>query len=55
MGHPEFRWTPLHGRPTCLLEVIVQALWKHRIMLYVVTITTATFVVSLFTLFGVSL
>ncbi len=50
-----FRWSPHHGKPTCVLEEIVQTVWSHRISLYTALVATTTLVLMLLTWFGVTL
>ncbi len=43
-----FRWTPMQGKASCALEHTAQAVWTHRIALYIALVTTLTLAVMLF-------
>lgn len=45
-GYP-FRWQPKHGEPGCFGESVTQALWRHRIALYIAVVVTLTLAVQI--------
>ncbi len=43
----QFRWKPQFGDPTCILELLSQWTWQHRLAVYTAVIVTLVLVVQL--------